>query len=143
MKAYAVIDTNVLVSALLSANDDAATVQVLDRFLNGDVTLVYSDEIIAEYSEVLRRRKFRFPEETVNYMLLSILHFGLRVDPAKTNAVLPDMKDLPFYEVVMEKQDKGAYLVTGNLKHFPKEPFIVTARQFIDIMDGKASPDRT
>ena len=43
----------------------------------------------------------------------------------------------------MEKQDKGAYLVTGNLKHFPKEPFIVTARQFIDIMDGRAFPDRT
>ena len=113
MKAYAVIDTNVLVSALLSANDDAATVQVLDRFLNGDVTLVYSDEIIAEYSEVLRRRKFHFPEETVNYMLLSILHFGLRVDPAKTNAVLPDMKDLPFYDTRWLWKSKTKALISS------------------------------
>lgn len=47
------------------------------------------------------------------------------------------MKDLPFYEVVMEKQDDNAYLVTGNLKHFPLEPFIITARQLLDILDGR------
>lgn len=50
--------------------------------------------------------------------------------------ILPDIKDLPFYEVVMEKRKDGAYLVTGNLKHFPKEPYIVTARQLIDILDA-------
>ena len=44
------------------------------------------------------------------------------------------MKDLPFYEVVMEKRSDNAYLVTGNQKHFPKEPFIVTAREMIDIL---------
>lgn len=47
--------------------------------------------------------------------------------------ILPDLKDLPFYEVVMEKRDDGAYLVTGNIKHFPKEPYIVTPREFLDI----------
>ena len=45
------------------------------------------------------------------------------------------MKDLPFYEVVMETQKNHTYLVTGNLKHFPQEPFIVTARQMLDIMN--------
>ena len=45
------------------------------------------------------------------------------------------MKDLPFYEVVMEKRSDNAYLVTGNQKHFPKEPFIVTAREMIDILN--------
>jgi superfamily II RNA helicase len=49
------------------------------------------------------------------------------------------MKDLPFYEVIMEKRDEDAYLVTGNLKHFPFEKFIVTARQLLDILDGKES----
>ena len=44
------------------------------------------------------------------------------------------MKDLPFYEVVLEKRDKDAYLVTGNIKHFPKEFFIVTASQMLDIL---------
>ena len=55
----------------------------------------------------------------------------------RAQADLPDMKDLPFYEVVMEKRTKDAYLVTGNLKHFPVKPFIVTVRQMLDIMDGK------
>lgn len=45
------------------------------------------------------------------------------------------MKDLPFYEVVMEKRDDNAYLVTGNLKHFPEREYIVTARQLLDILD--------
>lgn len=45
------------------------------------------------------------------------------------------MKDLPFYEVVMEIRDEEeAYLVTGNMKHFPERPYIVTARQFLDLL---------
>ena len=46
------------------------------------------------------------------------------------------MKDLPFYEVVMEKQHEGAYLVTGNMKHFPSKHFIVTPREFINILNS-------
>ena len=57
--------------------------------------------------------------------------------PHSTGAVLPDMKDLPFYEVVMEKREDDAYLVTGNLKHFPVKPFIITARQMLEILDRK------
>jgi hypothetical protein len=45
------------------------------------------------------------------------------------------MKDLPFYEVVTEKRVDDAYLVTGNQKHFPAEPFIVTAREFLEILE--------
>lgn len=49
--------------------------------------------------------------------------------------ILPDMKDLPFYEVVMEKRKDGAYLVTGNIKYFPKAPFIVTPRELIELLN--------
>lgn len=45
------------------------------------------------------------------------------------------MKDLPFYEVVMQTRVGDTYLVTGNLKHFPKRTYIVTARQMLDILD--------
>lgn len=63
--------------------------------------------------------------------------FGILVETSATGIALPDMKDLPFYEVVMTMRDDDAYLVTGNLKHFPAERFIVTARQMLDILDGK------
>ena len=34
-----------------------------------------------------------------------------------------------------KKKENMTYLVTGNLKHFPSEPFIVTPRQLINILN--------
>ena len=133
----AVIDTNVLVSALLSENPDSATVQVLRKILKGEIVPLFSHDIMGEYSSVLRRSKFGFDPETVDILLTAISEKGIEIAPEPTGAKLPDMFDLPFYEVAVEKRNEGAYLVTGNLKHFPKEPFIVTVRQLLEIMDGE------
>ena len=135
MPCHAVIDTNVLVSALLSRHDDAATVLVVGKLFSGDVIPLYSEEILKEYSEVLQRRKFHFSEETIDVLLRAIEKFGEQVEPSPTGEMLPDMKDLPFYEVVMEKREDDAYLVTGNMKHFPTKPFIVTAKEFLEILN--------
>lgn len=56
MICYAVIDTNVLVSALLSGKDDAATVQVFSKVITGEIIPVYSNVITKEYREVLSRK---------------------------------------------------------------------------------------
>ena len=137
MICYAVIDTNVLVSALISNHIDAATVQLVGRLISGEIVPVYSDEIMREYREVLSRKKFKFDQGMINYILMAVERYGVMVEPSETGVILPDMKDLPFYEVVMEKREDGAYLVTGNLKHFPAQPFIVTAREMLNILDGK------
>ncbi len=65
MSCYAVIDTNVLVSALLSNHTDAATVQLLVRLIGGEIIPVYSCEIMREYREVLSRKKFKFNLDTI------------------------------------------------------------------------------
>ena len=135
MTCYVVIDTNVLVSALLSRHEDAATVQVVRRLFSGEITPLFSSEILEEYREVLARKKFHFSETLVTTMLDTIEKYGVRIGPSPSGAALPDMKDLPFYEVVLEKQEENAYLVTGNMKHFPQKPFIVTARQLLEILD--------
>lgn len=135
MICYAVIDTNVLVSALLSSHDDAATVLVVGKLFSGEVIPLFSNEILGEYNEVLKRAKFHFSEEIVTKLLQTIEKYGERVVATPTGELLPDMKDLPFYEVVVEKQEDAAYLVTGNIKHFPKKPFIVTAKEFLDILN--------
>ncbi len=135
MTCYAVIDTNVLVSALLSSHDDAATVLVVGKLFSGEVIPLFNDEILKEYNEVLRRTKFHFSEKTVSMLLSTIEKYGERIIPAPTGELLPDMKDLPFYEVVVKKQENNAYLVTGNIKHFPTKPFIVTARELLDILN--------
>ena len=135
MRCYAVLDTNVIVSALLSSKADAATVQVLQKLFSDSFCPVISKETMAEYTEVLHRAKFHFSPALVEDLLFAIEEKAEYVIPASTGAVLPDMKDLPFYEVVMEKRTDDAYLVTGNQKHFPAEPFIVTAREFLAILE--------
>ena len=132
---YAVIDTNVLVSALLSHNAESATVQLITRLSKGEIIPIYSTYIIQEYWEVLNRKKFGLAQDKVRQLLETIVKFGISVEPTSTNEILPDMKDLPFYEVVMQTRVDDTYLVTGNLKHFPKRTYIVTARQMLDILD--------
>ena len=137
MICYAVIDTNVLVSALLSSKDDTATVQVLGKVITGEIIPVYSNVITKEYREVLSRKKFGFSGDLIEYLMSAVEKYGILVDPSPSGIALPDMKDVPFYEVVLEKRDDNAYLVTGNIKHFPKEPFIVTPRELLDILNNK------
>ena len=107
---YAVIDTNVLVSALLSSHD-AATVQVANRSYDGDFIPLLNDDILKEYNKVLRRKKFHFSEEAVCTLINAIMDCGEYIIPPPTGKSLPDRKDLPFYEVVMEKQDNHVHLV--------------------------------
>lgn len=137
MKYYAVIDTNVLVSALLSGHSDAATVLLIGKMISGELIPVYSADIMSEYREVLSRPKFKFDKALTDYLLAAVDRFGLMVEATATGAILPDMKDLPFYEVVMEKRrSDDAYLVTGNIKHFPREAFIVTPSEMLRIING-------
>ena len=134
MNYLVVIDTNVLISALLSKHSDAATVQVLNAVFDGTIIPVFNDEILAEYDNVLHRPKFKFPDANIQLLLDTIKTYGVFAKQLITNEILPEPKDLVFYEVVMAKQDENAYLVTGNSKHFPKKPFIVTPNELLDIM---------
>lgn len=136
---YAVIDTNVLVSALLSSHDDAATVQIVENLFSGHFIPVISEAILDEYNEVLRRKKFNFTEKTVRSLITAITDNGEFIIPSPIDEKLPDMKDIPFYEVVMEKRNDNAYLITGNIKHFPKRPYIVTANEFLTILHQKTT----
>lgn len=48
---------------------------------------------------------------------------------------MPDEDDRVFYEVCLSKED--SFLVTGNLKHFPKEPQVITAAEMMEILDNE------
>lgn len=66
---YAVIDTNVLVSARISKNSFSSTVKVVSHMLNGCIKPVYNDEIIAEYTEVLHRPKFKLNDDDIKILI--------------------------------------------------------------------------
>ena len=133
MKFYAVIDTNVLVSAAMKP--ESVPGQVLELVLDCVIVPILNQKIIEEYHDVLLRPKFDFPEQIVKDILNEIDSRGIYINAEHMDIDLLDLKDLVFYEVVMEeRKEEDAYLVTGNIKHFPEKPFIVTPRQMIDII---------
>lgn len=136
MEYYAVIDTNVLLSALLSKNEDSATVKVLDAVFSGKIIPLYHQDILTEYNEVLHREKFHLQNKVIKTVLDAVKQYGVEIFPQPTGAVLIDMDDLIFYEVAMEKRDDDAYLVTGNQKHYPFRDFIVTPAKMIEIIES-------
>lgn len=131
---YAIIDTNVLVSALLSW--DSVPGSVLEQALTGEITPVLSVEILDEYDEVLKRPKFSFDDSLVQLVLDGIIQRAVFIDPIETNALLPDVNDMVFYDLTItaRENNKNAYLVTGNLKHFPEDPFILSPREMLDMV---------
>lgn len=134
MKYYAVIDTNVLVSAMLRTGSVPG--QVAAEALYGDIIPVLNDEILAEYEDVLNRPKFRFDKKAVRVLLDEIKKRAVYADYGMIEDELPDPKDVVFYAVLMEKKKEDeAYLVTGNIKHFPVRTYIVTPKEMLDIIE--------
>ncbi len=133
-KVFAVIDTNVIVSALLSRNNkESNTSRVFEAILDGRITPLYNEEILDEYKEVLGRSKFPFYKEDVEMVEILMVTVGLKLGRTTSlEGVSQDPKDVVFYEVTLSKDD--AYLVTGNIKHFPQKPFVVTPAEMVSIL---------
>ena len=134
MKYYAVIDTNVIVSALLKWNSVPGV--VLQAVFNGFVVPVYNDEILNEYRNVLNRPKFGFSSELISETISQIESLGVMENALETVAVaMPDPKDIVFYSIALSHgKTAETHLVTGNVKHFPANPIVVTPRQMLDIL---------
>ena len=131
----AVIDTNVIVSAYITKNLEAATSKVWEAVLQCKLTPIYNDEILNEYSEVLHRERFGIPESLIKWALDKIVTNGIRGERIMSDEFFPDHKDVVFYEVALSKKD--AYLVTGNTKHFPKKPIVVTPTEMLEILKSE------
>jgi len=133
MRYFAIIDTNVLVSAMLKPISVPAT--VLQMAFGGIIVPVFNERILREYRKVLLRQKFNFDVDEVDNVLTRLFNVGIYIEGESVDIPLPDEKDRVFYEVVMDiRKDEESYLVTGNIKHFPAEPFVVTPRQMLDII---------
>ena len=132
---YAVIDTNVFVSALITHNSNASTARVLENLLLHRIIPLYNDDIIKEYDEVLHRAKFKLSEEQISTVIEHVKENGIDSSRFPYAGEMPDEDDRVFYEVCLSKED--SFLVTGNLKHFPKEPQVTTAAEMMEILDNE------
>ncbi len=112
-----VVDTNVLVSGLLSPFGHSA--QIIRMAASGALAVCHDARILSEYRDVLLRPKFGFPQEAVDALLDQIISAGDAVTSEPLRVALPDRDDEPFLEVAVSGGAEA--LVIGNLKHYPRE----------------------
>ena len=127
---YAVLDTNVIVSALMSGNPESPTKRCLRATLGERVCPLYNDKIIAEYREVLSREKFGFDLSNIEVIVDKIVADGMSIEQLPCDDEFTDQTDRVFYEVAMAKAEDGAKVVTGSVRHYPVSPIVVTPAEF-------------
>jgi len=126
----AVLDTNVLVSGLLTERGNS--VLIIDAFKEKQFNLIYSSEIITEYYDVLYRDKLGLPVVDIDELLEQIMNTGCPITPAFSDISLTDEDDRIFYDTA---KAANAYLVTGNIKHYPQEQFIISPADYIVLIN--------
>ena len=128
------LDTNVLVSGILSPNGPPAA--VLRALLTERVTLCFDERIVSEYRDVLTRTKFAFARELVEELIGFIESAGSPTLATPLAVTLPDPWDRMFVEVAVSSN--ADCLVTGNLRHFPETARagvrVVSPREFLDVL---------
>ena len=112
-----VLDTNVLVSALLTPHGSPA--RILDLIRQYEVKLCFDTRIMDEYEEVLKRPELPFLNENITTLLDFLQESGEVISSLPLIDKLPDPDDEPFLEVALTGRTDA--LVTGNIKHFPEE----------------------
>ena len=112
-----VIDTNIIISALLSPNGSAA--KFMGDVFDGKYEVIVTSSILDEYDEVMRRKRFDINEEIIDFILVWMYDNALFVEVDEADypqEEMPDSKDAPFY---VAARSTGALLVTKNIKHYP------------------------
>lgn len=125
-----VIDTNVFISSRISALGNPA--KIMKLVTDEKIILCCSSDILAEYKRVLAYEKFNFSLESQKSAMKIIENIAEIIEPTISEIPLPDESDRVFYDLAKEID---AYLITGNLKHYPDEPHILTPTQFMEMFE--------
>jgi len=123
-----VIDTNVFISSRLSSTGNPA--KIMNLITDGQIDIYYSWDILYEYTRVLAYKKFNFSIERQRLAIDDIKNIGNLINSVENNISLPDESDRIFYDTA---KASNAILITGNIKDFPDEPFILTPAEYISL----------
>ena len=121
-----VVDTNVIVSAAISPYGNPA--RIMDMILDGDIIAFYCNDILKEYTSVLSRGRLDIAPDIQFDIIQGIKRVGILTEQEVSSLPLPDESDRVFYDTA---KTNDAILITGNTKHFPAEPFIMTPAEFL------------
>jgi len=121
-----VLDTNIIVSAVISTQGNPA--QILNMVLDRKHIMHYSSDILAEYKRVLAKPKLGIGATAQTGIIEAIIEAGVLVIPTKSDMPLPDESDRVFYDAA---NTCDGILITGNIKHYPSEPHVMTPTSFL------------
>ena len=130
----AVLDTNILVSALWTPAGNASA--IINLILSDRVIPCFDQNILNEYRLVLSRPRLSFPNGQVDELLTEIINRGLSVTIIPSAFTLPDEADRKFYDTAKYCE---AYLITGNIRHYPRDPLIISPARFLEILERGVS----
>ncbi|MDR0490186.1 MAG: putative toxin-antitoxin system toxin component, PIN family [Oscillospiraceae bacterium] len=127
-----VLDTNIVVSGFLSPLGKPAI--ILRMILQGDLDICFDTAILTEYEQVLCRSKFagKIHQTAIRRFVDIISVLGIMINSNPGNDKMPDEADRKFFDAA---RTAGAVLITGNKKHFPDEPYIMTPSEFLAHLD--------
>ena len=125
-----VIDTNVIISALLSPDGHSAL--IVDKIFDELLKPVYYEKILIEYTAVLARPRFHFSIKDQINVVDGLKKYGIEIQPLPCDFHFSDESDRIFYEAA---KSANAYLVTGNARHFPDDPLIINPAKCVDLMN--------
>ncbi len=136
----AVIDTNVLVSGIITKDSDSFTGRILDGMLQGKFYFLLSDKLISEYRDVLLRKRIRkvhgLSEEEIDEILTDLSANGMFREVIESKTRTPDRDDQHLWDLLAVYP--GACLVTGDkllIENAPENAAVFTPRRFVDIHD--------
>lgn len=121
-----VIDTNIIISAALSPSGNPA--KIIDMVFEDKLQIFYSLQILSEYKEVLLRPRLKIDTQTQIDILSAIGEVGTLIEPTISNIPFIDESDRIFYDTAKASR---AILISGNIKHYPNEAFIMTPSDFL------------
>jgi uncharacterized protein len=134
--AVVVVDTNVVVSGLLTSDDGAPTVSILNAMLTGEIRVLLSVDLLAEYRVVLLRPAIRsrhgLEESGVDAILTAIAENAVVCEPLEPPTAPPDSGDHHLWSILAARGD--AVLVTGDralLDGAPSWAMVITPRDFV------------
>jgi len=129
-----VLDTNVIVSAFI--NPSGKPSHIVKMILGRKAEICYNSIILSEYENVMQRPKFSEKLDTgkIRSFIDLLRLVGTSSDPLPSKIKFNDESDRIFYDTAKES---GSLLITGNIKHYPKESFILLPADFLSRIKNK------
>lgn len=124
-----VLDTNIIISAFITKNGNPS--KILQRVLEQKIGIYYNHTIIAEYIGVATRDKFikYINKSKIELLMNAIKNIGTIFTPKMSNIIFVDETDRIFYDTAKQS---NSFLITGNIKHYPKKDFVLTPAEFLE-----------